>query len=429
MLKNKHILITQPAIRSINGSTVVTLELAQELLNCGAKVTIYTCDYADPAKIIFKKHGIQIDQAQDNPDYRLSDFDYIWIHSQIIPLSIIKHLSRKLPTKLPAFIFLHMSGMDWIPDEKPWIYNLENQLSSMSLFICEEVKNVNQSILSSKIPTKYFRNPAPAAYKDRSLKPSDHLQKLLIVSSHPPKEVLEAKRILQSKHNIKVDILGEGQEKYELFSKKLLEQYDAVLTIAKTVQYCLLSGTPVYVYDTYGGGPGWLNENNFKDSKIRNFSGYQNDKYPNYEGGAFHYKTANQIATELLNGYHDSLLYHQEHQNDFIASFAIDLVLPQIFTDIKARKITPFSAEYAKSAIAAQLFATDKFKIGGLLYERDRIIHSLAKEKAHLTQENSQLLDFKQKAEAVFNSKSYKIFDKAIKPYKKLRKGTSHGRQ
>lgn len=427
MLKNKRFLITQPAIRSINGSTIVTLELAQELKKCGASVTIYTCDYANPAKTIFKKHNnIQIDQARDNPNYQLSDFDYIWVHSQIIPLSIIKKLSQKLPTKLPAFIFLHMSGMDWIPDEKPWIYNLENQLSSLSLFICEEVEDVNQPILNSKIPTSYFRNPAPATYKNRSTKPSDHLQKLLIVSSHPPKEVLEAKQILESEHNIEVDILGEGQEKYELFSKKLLEQYDAVLTIAKTVQYCLLSGTPVYIYDAYGGGPGWLNEKNFKNSKIRNFSGYQNDKHPDYEGGAFHYKTSNQIVNELLNGYHDSLLFHQKHQKNFITDFTIDSVLPQIFTNIKTRKITPFSAEYAKSVIAAQLFAIDKFEIGGLLYERDQVIHSLTQEKNHLIQENSRLLDFKQEAEAVFNSKSYKLFDKAIKPYKKLKKGKSY---
>ena len=426
MLNNKRFLITQPIIRSINGSTVVTLELAQELKKRGAKVTVYTCDYANPAKTIFKNSGIQVDQAKDNPNYQLSNFDYIWVHSQIIPLSIIKHLSKKLPAKLPSFIFLHMSGMDWIPDEKPWIYNLENQLSSMSLFICEEVENVNQPLLNSKIPTGYFRNPAPAIYKDRSLKPNEQLQKLLIVSSHPPEEVLEAKQILQSKYNIKVDVLGEGQEKYELFSKKLLEQYDAVLTIAKTVQYCLLSGTPVYVYDVYGGGPGWLNKKNIKDSIIRNFSGYQNDKYPNYEGGIFHHKTANQIVTELLNGYHDSLLFHQKHKNDFTTDFSIDSVLPKIFTKLKPRKITPFSSEYAKSVIAAELFATSKFEIGGRLYEKDQTIRSLIQEIDRLTQENSHLLTFKQNAEAVFNSKSYKLFDKAIKPYKKLKERNLH---
>ena len=422
MLKNKRVLITQPIVRAINGSTVVTLELAQELAKLGAKVTVYTCDHADPAKTLYKNHNIKVDTAQDNPNYKLSDFDYIWVHSQILPLSIVKCLSRKMPAKVPVFIFLHMSGMDWLPDEKPWIYNLENQLSSLSLFICEEVEDVNMTILNSKIPTSYFRNPTPTNYQDRSRKPNPELKKMLIVSSHPPKEVLDARKILQSKHHIQVDVLGEGQEKYELFNKKLLEQYDAILTIAKTVPYCLISGTPVYVYDAFGGGPGWLNENNFEKAKVRNFSGYQNSKYPNCEGGVFHYKTPDQIVTEILNGYSGSLTFHQEHLKDFVSDFLIDSVLPSIFTELKPRKIQPFSADYTESVIAAQIFASNKFQTGGYLYERDQVIHSLTNERDRLNQENLELLDYKRRAEAVFNSKAYQLFDKAIKPYKKIKR-------
>ena len=441
MLKNKHILITQPAIRSINGSTVVTLELTKELIKQGATVTIYTCDYANPAKTIFKKTKANIDTYQDNPSYKLSDFDFIWVHSQIIPPSIIRELSKKIANKAPSFIFLHMSGMDWIPDEKPWIYNLENQLSSLSLFICEEVQNVNRALINPKIPTSYFRNPAPTEYQNRSKKPKEQLEKLLIVSNHPPKEVLEAKKLLQEKHHIQVDILGEGQEKYELFSKNLLEQYDAILTIAKTVQYCLVSSTPVYVYDAYGGGPGWLNERNFEDAKKRNFSGYQNATYPDYEGGVFHKKTCNQIVTELINGYQDSLSFHQKHHNDFFPEFTITPVLSQIFSNLKTRKIQPLTTDYMESIIAAELFAADKFTIGGLLYERDQIIHSLTKErnqlaktnkvlsqeKSKLTEDCQNLLDYQQRAEKVFNSKAYRLFDKAIQPYKTIKERTKHG--
>ena len=95
-------------IRGICGSTMVTLELAEKLQNLGATVTIYTCDYGIPAKSIFETKHLKIDTFQNNPKYKLSDFDYIWVHSQVLPLSIIDALSHKLPSKVPNFIFLHM---------------------------------------------------------------------------------------------------------------------------------------------------------------------------------------------------------------------------------------------------------------------------------------------------------------------------------
>lgn len=428
MFKNKRFLITQPALRSINGSTVVSLELANTLQQLGAKITIYTCDYAEPAKTLFTKNQIKVDLAENHPQYKLQDFDYIWVHSQILPLSLLQQLSRKLPTKLPSFIFLHMSGMDWIPDEKPWIYNLENQLSSLSLFICEEVKNVNVPFLNKSIPTAFFRNPVPAEYKNRTPKSSPSLKNLLIVSSHPPEEILKAKQILTQKHHINVTILGEGQEKYELFNKKLLEKYDALFTIAKTVPYCLVSGTPVYVYDAYGGGPGWLNSQNFESAKFRNFSGYQNSFYPNYEGDGFHFKTAEQIVSEIINGYNSSLVFHQTHQEEFQTEFIIDSVLPEIFAKLQPRKLKTFSSNHIATIIASELFAADKFKIGGLLYDRDQEIFSLRKELSQaksqnkfLTSQIKDLITYKQTAETIFNSGAYKFFDKAIVPYKKIK--------
>lgn len=433
MFKNKRFLITQPIIRGINGSTVVTLELAQELINQGAEVTVYTCDYDNPAKTYYQKSKIKVVTADENPSFKLNDFDYIWVHSQILPASIINYLNKKLPNKLPRFIFLHMSGMDWIPDEKPWIYNLENKLSSLSLFISEEVKDINIHLLDLNIPTIYYRNPAPDNYKKRNHPPKKTLQNLLIVSSHPPKEVLKAKDILTTKHHINVTILGEDQEKYELFSKSLLEKYDAVLTIAKTVPYCLISGTPVYIYDAFGGGPGWLNSQNFNLVKKRNFSGYQNFKYPNYEGDGFNYKTANQIVDEIINGYPESLNFHTKTADSFYQDFTLSSVLPKIISAVQPRRISTFDDDYAGSILAAQTFAILRFKTVGSLYTRDAHINTLTRTNHTLTQQNHQLQtkiteleEYRHKAESILNSHAYRIFNRVIKPYKVIRKGLFH---
>ena len=419
-LKNKRFLITQPLIRGINGSTVVTLELAEELQRLGAKVTVYTCDHGEPAKSYYTQKNITVNTAQDNPNYKLNNFDYIWVHSQILPPCIIKQLSQKISNKTPSFIFLHMSGMDWIPDEKPWIYDLENRLSSLSLFICEEVKDINKPFLDSSIPTAFFRNPTPTEFKDRNKKPSETLSRMLLVSNHPSKELLEAKQLLEEKHHIAIDGLGETQENYKLFNKQLLEKYDAIITIAKTVPYCLVSGTPVYVYDIYAGGPGWLSQTNFTKAKERNFSGYQNFKYPKSEGGVFHFKTPDQIVNEIVSGYQSSLSFHQKNMLAFQEEFVIDSVLPKILSNIKPKTIKPLPEKLANSIIAAEQFAAIKFETGGLLYIRDEHIHQLEKQLHLLKKQNQELIDYKNAAEKVFNSHAYRTFNKVIKPYKKV---------
>lgn len=421
MLKNKRILITQPLICGFNGSTLVTLELATELQRMGAKVTIYTCAYADPAKKHFEKQQIKVDVANDNPSYKLSDFDYVWVHSQIIPISLLRELANGTPAKMPVFIFLHMSGMDWIPDEKPWIYDLENRLSSLSVFISEEVYDVNKPFLRQDIPVDFFRNPTPIDYKQRQSKPSASLENLLIVSNHPPAEVLEARKILTERYGIKVSVLGENQDSYTLFNKSILDKYDAVLTIAKTVPYCLVHGTPVYVYDVYGGGPGWLNEENFEQAKMRNFSGYQNSQYPDYEGGVFHYKTAEEIAAQVAEGYSKSLTFHAAHREQFYDDFAIDCVLPRIFKKAEPRKVTTLPKDYIDVVIEAERFATIKFEITTLLQIRDSHIRNLDERIKQLNREKAELEKFKRKAEKVFESRAYRSFDKLITPYKKIR--------
>ena len=410
-LKGKRVLITQPMMHWICGSTVVALELAEYLQSEGAKVKIYTCFYDDPIKSICRKKKIQVDEYKDFPNYKLDEFDIVWVHSQVLPLSLVKALGEKLPKEMPAFVFLHMSGMGWIPDEKPWIFDLENRLSSLSLFISEEVKMVNGVMLDEEIRTGYFRNPAPNMFQSRKTKPHDELCNLLIVSNHPPDELLCAKDILSQKYGIEVTLLGEGQEKYELFDLGQLENVDAVITIAKTVSYCLVSRTPVYVYDKFGGGVGWLNEKNFENARKRNFSGYQNSFYPNYEGDGFRKKSANAIAKEIVDGYKAALTYQGRNQKGFLNDFSIDRVLPRILADLETRKdIRMFEARYLESVLAAQSFAERRFEASSIVYN---LKHSGGQD------DESRLENIELKK--ALSSRSYRVYKKLISPYEKIK--------
>jgi hypothetical protein len=63
-----------------------------------------------------------------------------------------------------------------------------------------------------------------------------------------------------------------GSEKPAITSAELLDHYDCVISIGKTVQYCLVQGIPVFLYDRFGG-PGYLNESNYELAEYYNFSG------------------------------------------------------------------------------------------------------------------------------------------------------------
>lgn len=120
-LHGKRILITHVFIQRLMGSTVLTLELADYLQQQGADVTIFCSEYAEPVRSLFEGRKITV-IADENYNFHLNDYDYIWVNSQVLPLSIIKELSQITEISSPIFIFNHMSAIDKIADEFPYIY-------------------------------------------------------------------------------------------------------------------------------------------------------------------------------------------------------------------------------------------------------------------------------------------------------------------
>ena len=397
LFSGKRFLITQPMIRGLNGSTMVTLELASYLKSCGAKVEVYTNIALDPALSFFKKAGLRVIASRDEATFSINDYDYVWVHSLTLPRSLLDDLKIER-RKNPAFIFLHMSPLDWVPDEHPWIYQLEEKLSSLSLYISDGTLKSNEKYGLPK-KTGFYRNPAPVEFAESARKAAPtELKRLLIVSNHPPKEVLEAAEILK-KRGVAVDKLGEGQAKYSLITPELLKKYDAVVTIGKTVQYCLVTNTPVYVYDHFGGD-GWLTEKNYAYTKTYNFSGRFTSQ-----------KTSNKIADELFAGFSDAVAFQNSLSAEEKEEYMLDRVLEKIFSQVEPRKLSAFNSEYIESVKAAEFCSEIRFiaseELGDL---RDSTFD--LRERCNF---------YKTELENVTSAKSYRIFNTLLKPYKKLR--------
>lgn len=271
MGQHSRILITNNHLRRIGGSEIVVLELAEEFLNRGWKVDVFSPDLGHPMTGEFGKlPGIERMRLTSDVGFPFEDkYDLIWIHHSAIPTAVLESFvgENRVHT---AIIWGHLSALENVYMEQPLQVQLERALADVVVAVSEETRTWITRFGLDRDQTLLFENPAPDRFADTPvvLGP-EHLGKILCVSCHPPSEVMEGREmLLQSGHEC--DMLG--QAKVRRLEPETLRQYDAVVTIGKTVQYALCMGIPCYIYDHFGGD-GWLDESNFDSNAAYNFSG------------------------------------------------------------------------------------------------------------------------------------------------------------
>jgi len=404
----KRFLITNPILRDHTGSIMVTLELAHFLQSMGAEVTIYTSFYNYPVKKAFEQYQLHVVTGDEYPEFSLQDFDYIWIHGQILPDSIIRefdHLS-KAQTK---FIFLHMSPhFDLVPDEFPWIYQLEAKLANLRLVISEEVEEVQNQYLEFS-PTLFFRNPAPLEFCQVRPQLHTQLENLLVVTNHPPVELEAALDLLRAEHpQLKIHTLGETLSETRPITADDLAAYDAIVTIGKTVQYGLVAGIPVFIYDRFGG-IGYLSAQNYTSARAKNFSG-RNGKT----------LTARAIADRLIADYPAARKFAEQQRPESIHEYSIKNVLDDILNRVPQTHHNNFSSSYIKSILAAEQIAYEFFRALGLskdFYERansdlDSLQQALARQQQQITTLQATIdqdTALKRELQQLKSSRSYRL--------------------
>jgi glycosyltransferase involved in cell wall biosynthesis len=343
-LKNKRILITQYALAEFAGSEVVTLELVRYFVSQGAHVTIYTLWFDDPIATYFRSLPAQSVTIIARSDAILSftAFDYIWVHHHILPASMVEELPKL--SALPVVIFNHMSS--YIPIEQPYLFKLEASTASVALFNSPETLNNLEGYLDPVVRkmSLVFPNPAPVEFVEFP-NPSPERENLspksiLVVSNHPPEEVLKAVSLLKER-GTNVSITGVDYMQ-QLVTPDILADYDVVVTIGKTVQYCLVMGKPVYCYDRFGG-PGYLTARNLEDAAFYNFSGR----------GKFRKRSPTEIVDDITKGYSTARSFHAKMRDKFRERYNLALHIQKVL-NIKPRKYQKIIGYQAKSYVAAQ---------------------------------------------------------------------------
>lgn len=260
----KKVLITNFEIKQFSGSEINVISIAENFKNKGYEVYIASLDFGNPLFKEIKDNGYHfINILKNDYDFNNVNFEIIWSqHSFLLEWLIFE---KRVNAK--KVIISSLSPFE--PFE-----SLPQFANDMNLIIANSFET------KKKLEEEGFKNIAlfeNSAYKRffQSPKSVKELKKIAIVSNHIPNEVLEAKEILEDKDYI-VDIYGLAGKK-TLINEEILKEYDLIISIGKTVQFCMALKIPIYVYDRFGG-PGYISDENIELCREYNFSGRMFEK-------------------------------------------------------------------------------------------------------------------------------------------------------
>jgi hypothetical protein len=269
------------------GSELVVMELAEALVASGARVTVFASAIKPEFVHTLVESGVTV---VDEPKV-LDPCCYDVIYVQHATLGLTFPVVGPWPSAddpPPVLIFNHLSPFE--PFEAPGAF-IERRLGDIVLANSPETgRRLGEFGLDPR-RIVLWPNPAPAAFESVVSSRPD-LGRLLIVSSHVPREVREAAAQL-AQAGVRISVIGR-HDRFERLRPSDLADHDAVLTIGKTVQYALRARRPVFCYDHFGG-PGWLGPDITKAAD-QNFSGRSHP----------HRLSSDAMAEAIRSGYRDA---------------------------------------------------------------------------------------------------------------------------
>src|SRR3989442_2364867 len=258
----KSILFTNHHLVHYAGSELVTLDLCKHFKESGWDVEVATFVAGEPILKHFRAQGIKVNNLLQDSTIE-KRFDLIWVHHHPV---ITKYLTEE---KQFASTIILSCLSPYEPLEAPPLFAndlslvLANSGETQEELVRCGIKDEKICLFPNSISDAWFLKAA-----DGHRRKKQRLSRVAVVSNHPPDEVTQLATV---KGPITFDFIG-LPGKYKLVTPEVLRDFDAVLTIGRTVQQALALRIPVFCYDKFGG-PGWLTETNFDGAERFNFSG------------------------------------------------------------------------------------------------------------------------------------------------------------
>lgn len=313
-------LITGYYFDGFHGSMLHIAELAETLITKDFNVYIASVEITKEIKLYIESICAKLYFVEDLPlDI---EYDYVLAYHEPILTYLLKkglkckHIGvgslsafelKEFPSLLvkyniPLFVHSEKLGNYW---------NEQLQIPKENIFV-----------LPNSVPERFNR----IEHKTKEL------NSVAIVSSHIPKEIFESIELLK-KQNITVDIYGKGYN-YTLITPEILNKYDVIITIGKTVQYSLYMGIPVYCYDKWGG-VGYIVSDNIKEEEFDNFAGRSGKKM-----------SKNEIANDIISNYQSTISQMSEITGYIKEHFSLEKNINNLIENLSSSQSIPDTAEW-----------------------------------------------------------------------------------
>ncbi len=366
----KTILITNMFFRDYSGSELSVLDIAREFTAQGYKVDIAAFEFNMPLKQdIARDDAISIIDLTSK--IALDRYDIIWAqHWPALTQAI------KLGARSKKIIFCSLSPYESVE-------RLPSYRDRLSICLANSYET-QQARNSTPDRSKVFLNSVKDSFFNYKIKKPSKLKKIAFIGNTRFTNQDEFTDFFTQK-NIAVTCFGMYHENFVHVTPEVLAEFDLVVTIGRTVQYCLSLGLPVYCYGRFGGD-GYISQDRFELNEDFNFSGrVKTIDYDNLEPNLVDSVVVKKIGQDIIDGYQANL----ENLDDFKKrakarynlAHNIQTVLKNLGeVDVAALKESQeFKDEYQNLYFVIQKFDNENLIINNMIHKNSRKVKKLRK--------------------------------------------------
>lgn len=301
------VLVCTALFHEWTGSEIVALETVEHFRGEGHDVVVAAETAGSPLSQVAAALGCDVvDPVGLDPE----PFDLIWAQHHVLVGVVGRALRDRESVSLPLAASVHLSPYE--PLECPLLSFTEligAELWANSIETAERIESRSGSL---RAPVRVFHNAAPAPFWAEPRERAVPLRRLLVVSNHPPPELLDAVALLEREHGVEVRRLGMDAE-FRRLTPEDLAWADGVVSIGKTAVHALAAKCPAYIYDRFGGD-GWLSAERLAFESENNFSGRPRRRT----------LAADMLAREIFHGHPEAVAFSNSPlPPDFAARFRL----------------------------------------------------------------------------------------------------------
>lgn len=325
------ILMTNLHLISNTGSELHTVEVARHFANKGWDVTCFCLVCAEPILGSLRRAGVRgIDFAHMN-DLE-SAYDVLFAQHRVVSECIWNH-GRITFGKVVVSIL----GLSSVTKHEDLPYFFDE--ADLIVFVSEEARNAAEeahglltapAVIVPNYFTEEFKNVPAKAF------PSSP-KRIAVISNHIVTELAELEPIA-SERGIHIDFFGVERTSVSI-TPELMDSYDVIVTIGRTVPAALSLGIPVYCYDHFGG-PGYITPANYEEALRFNFSGRNCPTH----------KEAQSLIDDIIDGWANVVASSKELQEIACERLCFSSLIEELESTITA--LAP-SKEHRPHAVAS----------------------------------------------------------------------------